>query len=296
MKKILLSAFIGALILTSCGEKNKVEGTDGAAEGTTSKELVTKPKPPKSEGPVRVLFVGNSHTEYFASFPKMLEALAKENNKEVEVKSLLEMGVSIDKIISANKKEADKLFGRTDKDGNYFDYIILQEATPVAIQELEKYKTNTKNVYDQVIKNSPGVATYIYGLTVPFEYNGADYKDYQPLLVENGVTVAKALPNTGYLDFSSVLGAAYEGKEDYVAVKDGKDVLRHTDSSRHMLNDAVFVNSIVLYQTLFGETPKIPLQLPLSTSTGDSDNIKIMDVKDGVSNPDALLKLATRFK
>lgn len=296
MKKILLSAFIGALILTSCGDKNKTAGTDGATEGTTSKELVAKPTPPKAEGPVRVLFVGNSHTEYFASFPKMLEALAKENNKEVEVKSLLAMGVSIDKIIGANKKDADKLFGKTDKDGNYFDYVILQEATPVAIQELDKYKTNTKNVHDQVITNSPGVATYIYGLTVPFEYNGADYKDYQPLLVENGVAVAKALPNTGYLDFSSVLGAAYEGKEGYTATKDGKDVLRHTDSSRHMLNDAVFVNSIVLYQTLFGETPKIPQQLPLSTGTGDSDNIKVMNVKDGVSNPDALLKIATSFK
>lgn len=296
MKKILLSVFVGALVLTSCGDKNKTAGTDGATDESAPKELVTKPTPPKAEGPVRVLFVGNSHTEYFASFPKMLEALAKENNKEIEVKSLLAMGVSIDKIISENKKDADKLFGKTDKDGNYFDYVILQEATPVAFQELAKYKSNTKNVHDQVIKNSPGVATYIYGLTIPVEYNGADYKEYQPELINNGVAVAKALPNTGYLDFSSVLGAAYEGKEGYVASKDGKDVLRHTDSSRHMLNDAVFVNSIVLYQTLFGETPKIPQQLPLSTGTGDSDTIKVMNVKDGVSNPDALLKIATSFK
>ncbi|KUF45317.1 hypothetical protein HX071_06270 [Myroides marinus] len=294
MKKVLLFSLFGALVLTSCGDKNKKGETEGTTEAT--KELVAKPTAPKAEGPIRILFVGNSHTEYFASFPKMLEALAKENNKQVEVKSLLEMGVSIDKIIAANQKDADKLFGQTDKDGNYFDYVILQEATPVAIQELDKYKANTKNVHDQVIKNSPGVATYIYGLTVPFEYNERDYKDYQPMLIDNGVAVAKALPNTGFLNFSAVLGAAYEGKEGYTAIKDGKDVLRHTDSSRHMLNDAVFVNSIVLYQTLFGETPKIPQQLPLSTGTGDDHDIKLMDVTKGVMNPDALLKIATSFK
>jgi len=294
MKKVLLFSLFGTLVLTSCGDKNKKGETEGTAEAT--KELVAKPTAPKAEGPIRILFVGNSHTEYFASFPKMLEALAKENNKQVEVKSLLEMGVSIDKIIAANQKDADKLFGQTDKDGNYFDYVILQEATPVAIQELDKYKANTKNVHDQVIKNSPGVATYIYGLTVPFEYNERDYKDYQPMLIDNGVAVAKALPNTGFLNFSAVLGAAYEGKEGYTAIKDGKDVLRHTDSSRHMLNDAVFVNSIVLYQTLFGETPKIPQQLPLSTGTGDNHDIKLMDVTKGVMNPDALLKIATSFK
>lgn len=57
-----------------------------------------------------------------------------------------------------------------------------------------------------------------------------------------------------------------------------------------------FLNSIVLYQYLFGETPKIPLQLPLSTGTGDNDEIKLMDVSKGVSNPEALLKIATSFK
>ncbi|MDR0229976.1 MAG: hypothetical protein LBI72_13095 [Flavobacteriaceae bacterium] len=292
MKKVLLFSLLGALVLTSCGDKK------GGSEGTvdTVKELVTNPKAPKAEGPIRILFVGNSHTEYFASFPKMIEALAKANNKQVEVKSLLEMGVSIDKIMTANQKDANKLFAQTDKDGNYFDYVILQEATPVAIQELDKYKANTKSVHDRVIKNSPEVATYIYGLTVPFDFDGADFKDYQPMLLDNGVAVAKALPNTGFLNFSAVLGAAYEGKEGYVAIKNGKDTLRHTDSSRHMLNDAVFMNSIVLYQTLFGETPTIPQQLPLSTGTGDNDTIKIMDVAKGVSNPDALLKIATSFK
>lgn len=289
MKKIVLFALFASLALGSCGNK-----TNDADQETIA--LVAKPTPPNAEGTLRVLFVGNSHTEYFASFPKLLEALAQENNRSLEVKKLVEMGESIDRILDSNKKEADKIFSATDADGNYFDFIILQESTPVAIQELETYKANVKTIHNLATKNSPDVATYIYGLTAPFEYNGSDYKDYQPILQENGITVAQSVPNTGYLNFSSVLGAAYQGKEGYIALVDGKDQLRFTDNSRHMLNDAVFVNSIVLYQTLFGETPKIPQQLPLSTGTSDNDDIKVMDVSKGVSNPDALLKIAANFK
>lgn len=289
MKKIVLFALFASLALGSCGDKTK-------DADQTATALVAKPTPPTAEGTLRVLFVGNSHTEYFASFPQVLEALAKENSKPLEVKKLVEMGVSLDRILASNKKEADKIFSATDADGNYFDFIILQESTPVAIQDLEDYKANVKTIHDLATKNSPEVATYIYGLTAPFEYNGSDYKEYQPILQENGVMVAQSVPNTGYLNFSAVLGAAYQGKEGYIAVVEGKDQLRFTDSSHHMLNDAVFVNSIVLYQTLFGETPKIPQQLPLSTGTADHDGIKIMDVEKGVSNPGALLKIAANFK
>lgn len=293
MKKLFLYSLIGAFFLTSCNSGNKSENNN---ENENQQEVVANPTPPKSEGTIRVLFVGNSHTEYFASFPKMLEALAKENNKQVEVVTLIEMGVSIDKILSSNTAKANKLFAQTDKDGNYLDYIILQESTPVAAQKEKQYKDDCKMIHDLAIKNSPDAATYIYELMAPFEYGSADYKDFQPILLTNAVEVAKSLPNTGILKFATVLNSAYEGKEGYSAKKDGKDVLRHTDSSRHMLNDAVFLNSIVLYQTIFGETPKIPQQLPLATGIKDSDKIVLMDVSKGVSNPEALIKIAASYK
>lgn len=279
---ILCSLAIGVLFLTSCG--------------SGSKELTSKPTPPKSEGPVRVLFVGNSHTEYYASFPKMLEALTKANNKQVEVFTLIEMGVSIDQILKANKNKANQLFAETDTDGNFFDYIILQESTPVALQEEEKYKTNCKAIHDLVVKNSPDVATYIYGLAIPFDYTDSNYKEYQKILTGNAISVAKSLPNAGVLPFAQAIENAYQGKEGYSAEKDGKNVLRSTDSSRHMLNDAVFMNSIILYQYLFNETPQIPQQLPLATGTDDDDEIVLMNVSEGVSNPTALEKIAASYK
>lgn len=279
---ILCSLAIGVLFFTSCGSE--------------SKESISKPTPPKSEGPVRVLFVGNSHTEYYASFPKMLEALTKANNKQVEVFTLIEMGVSIDKILSANQDKADQLFAKTDTDGNFLDYIILQESTPVAIEEEDEYKANCKTIHDLVVKNSPDVATYIYELAVPLDYTDSDYKEYQKILTQNAMSVVKSLPNAGKLPFAQAIKDAYEGKEGYSAEKDGKDVLRFTDNSHHMLNDAVFMNSIILYQYLFNETPQIPQQLPLGTGTGDDDKIVLMNVSEGVSNPSALEKIAASYK
>lgn len=282
-------------MLVSCDKKNETGATTNDSN-STSKEAVAKPTPPKAEGTIRVLFVGNSHTEYFVSYPKMLEALCKENGKNVEVLTLVEMGVGIDDVLSANKTKADKMFGQTDTDGNYIDYVIMQESTRIAIQDDAKFSSNTKMLHDLIVKNSPGVATYVYQLMIPDDVESSDFKEYQPLMNENISKIAKALPNAGVINFASVLISAYEGKEGYESKKDGADLLRFTDSSRHMMNDAVFLNSVVLYQYLFGEAPKIPQQLPLSTGTGDSDEIKLMDVSKVVSNPEALLKIATSFK
>lgn len=290
MKKTFITFLIGTMFLVSCGSGSNNKTTTETSE--PKKEQIAKPTPPKAEGPIRVLFVGNSHTEYYVSFPEALTALAKENNKEIEVSTLLKMGVSIDKILSGNKLKANKLFAEVDSDGNYFDYVILQESTPVAIQKEKQFASDCKMMHDAIIKNSPEVATYIYELMAPFDASGSDYKDYQKILDDNVETVAKSLPNTGILQFATALQLAYSGQEDYTAIKDGKDLLRHTDSSCHMLNDALFLNSIVLYRTLFGETPKIPQQLPLTTGTGDNDDIKMMDVNVGVSNPAALEKIA----
>lgn len=280
-------------MLVSCTSGNK---TDANKLTESQLEIIAKPVSPRSEGTVRVLFVGNSHTEYFASFPMMLEALAKENGKQVEVVTLIEMGVSIDKILAAKRSDANKLFAKSDTDGNYLDYIILQESTPVAIQNENQYINDCKMVHDMAIANSPDVATYIYELTYPFDYTDSDFKEGQQILTEHALKATKSLPNTGILRFGEAIGSAYQGKEGYVAIKDGVDMLRHTDNSHHMLNDAVFLNSLILYQVLFSEIPKVPQQLPLATGTGDNDGIELMDVSKGVSNPQALVKIAASYR
>lgn len=294
-KTFLLCSLLSIFLFSACNSGNKNSSSNGSGNATEKKDEL-KAVAPKAEGTKRILMVGNSHTEYFASFPQMLEALCKENGKDVEVLTLLEMGVSMDQILSSNKSKADKFFADKDADGNYLDYLILQESTPIAYQEEANYIKNSKAIYDLAIANSPGVATYVYELTFPENFSSSEFKEDQKVLSDNAMKVAKSLSNAAVLPFSETLAAAYAGKEGYSATKNGKDLLRHTDNSRHMLNDAVFMNTIVLYEKMFGETPKIPAQLPLSSGVGDRDEIVMMNVSEGISNPDALIKIANSFK
>ena len=288
MKKNFFLLLLG-FSLVACNSNKTDKGNESAIK-------ITKPQPPKHEGPIRVLFVGNSHTESIVSYPMLLDALCKANGKQVEIYTLVEMGVSIDKILEAHKSEADELFGKKDSDGNFLDYVIVQESTPVAAEEVEHFSKEAKTIHELVTKNSPNIATYIYELAAPVDCSDTDYEEMQKLLSDNVAKVAKETPNAGILNFATVLRSAYEGKEGYVAIKDGKDLLRNTDGSKHVLNDAGFMNSVVLYQYLFGETPKIPQQLPLATGTGDQDEIKDLDVSTAISNSQALLKIAGLYK
>jgi len=227
-----------------------------------------------------------------------MAAICKENGKQVEIEKLVEMGVAIDEILAANKAKAEKSFAATDKDGNYYDYIVLQEKTPIAIQELEKYKANCKALVDMASKNSPGVAVYVYQLMspVPFKGNVEEFKQYQDEINKNTIAVAKSLPNAGVYRLGEAVADAYAGKNGYAFEKGSEELLRHGQNSLHMLNDAGYMASALLYQTIFGVEPKMPAQLPLSTGTGDNDPIKLQDIATAVSNVDALNKIADSYK
>ena len=299
MKRLFFSIFTLSVVflMVSCkGNKSEQEG-EVQKNKKTKTTSIEKPKPPKNEGMIRLLFVGNSHTEYFISLPDIMETLCKENNKSVEIAKLVEMGIDISEILDANSAVLDEYFSISDPDGNYFDYVILQEKTPVAIMNLNDYKENCKNVVDLVLKNSPEAAIYIYELMPPTNFkNKTEFRTYKDKLSKNATEVAKSLPNSGVLPLGSAVSDAYDGKEGYVAIKDGKDLLRHIDQSHHILNDAGFLNSIIIYETIYGEEPKIPTMLPLSTGTGDYDPITLQEVNTAISNPETLLKIAAKYK
>lgn len=302
MKKNLLSLLVLSAMLSMFACKGNTSGQEGEEQSSDSEEGnkveivdVKKPKAPQNDGVVRVLFVGNSHTDYYVSLPSLLKSFCAENAKDVEINELVTMGASIDEIMDDNKAKAEQLFSMADEDGNYYDYIILQEKTPVAITELDDYKANCKSVVELVSVNSPDVAVYIYELMSPLEYDDSDYKDYGDEALANATKVAKSLKNTGVLRIGSAVADAYNGKEGYKAVVEGKDLLRHGQNTLHILNDGGFLCGALIYRTIYNDSPKVPAQLPLSTGTGDYDEIKMQDVSNTISNADALLKIAARY-
>lgn len=295
MKQTSLLWCAAIAVLTSCN--NGPAGTAGDAGKTAAgmaTESLPRPKAPVAQGAPRILFVGNSHTEFFVSMPQLFAELCATNNQPMEVDKLVTMAVAIDEIYNDHKEEAEKDFAKTDADGNYYDYVVLQEKTPVALQEPDKYKANVKMLVDKIRKNSPGAAVYIYeGMSpVPYDKGGKEFKDYHEEMRSNALAVMKESGNAGLLRMGDAVKDAYEGKQGYQYEVDGKDRLRFGENTLHALNDAGFMEAVLLYAALFDKQPKIPESLTLSAGTGDNDGMKKMPVAQGVSNPKALAAIA----
>ncbi|MBQ7172064.1 MAG: hypothetical protein IJR89_07295 [Clostridia bacterium] len=121
----LLTAFLcGALPACAGGSPLPEEKTGTlpaeSAEQTETPETETPPK----AGPVRVLFIGNSHT-YFNDMPTIFGEIAAADGREIEVKSVLKGGWTLEK--HANK--TDECGEQIEKmlQEERFDYVILQE-------------------------------------------------------------------------------------------------------------------------------------------------------------------------
>lgn len=286
MKKHILFLGITAILFSACNNKST------ATENTASTETAAHPKAPKAEGTPRILFIGNSHTEFFVSAPTLFGEICKANNQPMNIDQLVTMGVSIDKIYADHRLEAEQNFAKTDKDGNYYDYVIVQESTPVALAEPEKYQANVKMIVDKIRKNSPGVAIYIYEGMSPLPFTESEYKEYFDEMQKNAASVVEATKNSGLLRVGDAINDAYNGKNDYKYLVGNKDNLRFGENTLHLLNDGGFMQAVLLYATIFDKKPIIPAQLTLSTGTDDNDEMKKQDVPKAVSNPKALAEIA----
>jgi len=290
MKKHILFLGVAAILFSACNNKQTSAEDSSTAENSSSE--ITHPKAPKAEGTSRILFIGNSHTEYFVSAPVLFEELCKANNQPMNIDQLVTMGVSIDKIYDDHKTEAEENFAKTDKDGNYYDYVIIQESTPVALAEPDKYAANVKMIVDKIRKNSPDVAIYIYEGMSPLPFTESEYKEYYDEMRKNAISITEATKNAGLLRVGDAVNDAYNGKNDYKYLVANKDNLRFGENTLHLLNDGGFMQAVLLYSTIFHKKPAIPKELTLSTGTGDNDDMKKQEVSKAISNQKALEEIA----
>lgn len=299
-KVFFLSFFL--LLFVSC--KNNADQQAQSSDGTvsqTSKSSASSAKgkranvkAPKAEGKKRVLFVGNSHTEYYVNITDIFQSLCKENGKDFEIERFIEMGASMDEVYSSQKSKIIQKLSKADDDGNYFDYVLLQEKTGVTIEELDTYKENVKTFVEEIHKKSPGTVVLLYELMNPFHYKNekSDFDYFLPIMKENALDVRDATPNCQLLRIGTAVKEAYEGKHGYKAFKGDEDLLRHGNNTLHMLNDAGFLASVLLYETILKEEPKIPTQLPFSDGINAAGSISLQAVDKAVSNKEALMKIS----
>ncbi|KAF2339059.1 MAG: hypothetical protein REI96_12375 [Flavobacterium nitrogenifigens] len=283
-KHILFLSVIVSTLITSCH--------NSASENLMTSDGIRKPKPPKAIGPPRILFIGNSHTEYYVSAPTLFQELCNANNQNVNIQQLVTMGVPLDKVYFTNKTEANQNFSNIDKDGNYYDYVIIQESTPIALTNLSKYRDNLKLFAQKIHKNSPDAAIYVYQNMSPLSYINSEYYNYYKELRKNTILAAAFIKNAGLLRVGDAVKDAYEGKNGYKYLTNNKDNLRDGKSTLHFINDGGFLQAVLLYATIFDKKPIIPKKLILSTGTGDNDCMRKQEVSKTVTDPVALEEIA----
>lgn len=292
MKRYLLFLISGAVLASCDGKPPTGPEKNNNVTKTTENKSTSRPHLPKATGAPRILFVGNSHTEFYVSLPIMFEELCHASNQPMNVDKLVTMGVSIQEIYDDHHAEAEKDFGKTDADGNYYDIVVLQEKTPIALSELDEYKTNVKMMVDKIRKNSPGAAIYIYEGMSPMPFDDGDYEEGYKEMQKNALAVANDNSNAGLFRVGDAVKDAYEGKEGYKYNAAGKDRLRFGENTLHLLNDGGYLEAVLLYATIFDKMPVVPSELTLSTGTNDNDEMKKQPIAQAISNPKALEKIA----
>jgi hypothetical protein len=295
LKATLFSLLLisGYLAFSSCnGGRQKEES-----------KMEERPALSESKHPVigspKILFIGNSHTEYYVSLPQMFNDLCAYNKKEMSVDTLVEMGTPLSIFLTDENNRLESKITKTDNDSNYYDYVVLQEETPVAIDDPDTYDNSVKELMEKIKKNSPDAEFLIYEIMSPIgckeKMDSYDFTDFYNKIKENTEGVASN-NKARIFHLGSAIKDAYSGVEDYKYNVNGQDRLRHGVQNLHMLNDAGFMASALLYATLFNERPAIPEKMTLSTGTGENDGWKMQPVKTAVSNPSALLNIAMKNK
>ncbi|WP_337964798.1 hypothetical protein [uncultured Flavobacterium sp.] len=286
MKKQVLIFSIAVILFSSCNKQALTEDYSGLEKN------ITHPKPPKTEGPPRILFIGNSQTEYFVSAPILFKEFCNANNQPVNVDQLITVGVSLQKVYETNKTEANQIFSNQDKDGNYFDYVIIQESTSIALSDIEEYKANVKMLVKKIHKNSPDVAIYIYQGISPLSYTDSNFIKSHTKLRKNAILIMSFIKNAGLLKIGDAVKDAYDGKNGYRYLVENKDNLRYGKHTLHLINDGGFLQANLLYATIFDKKPIIPKKLLLISGTRYYDSTRKQEVNHAISNPEALQEIA----
>ena len=286
MRNHLLIFSITAIFFSSCNERFSTKNQ------ITFGKNIPHPIPPKASGPPRILFIGNSQTEYFVSAPVLFEEFCRANNQQINVDQLITVGASLEEVFSTNKTEANQNFSNQDKDRNYYDYVIIQESTPIALSKIDNYKDNVKMIIEKIHKNSPNVAVYIYQGIPPVPYTDPKYTEYHNKMRRNAISVMNFIKNAGLLKVGDAVKDAYDGKNGYKYLMENKDNLRYGKHTLHLINDGGFMQAILLYATIFDKKPIIPKKLLLITGTGYFDSMRKQEVVKAISNPKALNEIA----
>lgn len=251
--------------------------------------------PPYAKGPRRILFVGNSHLQYYISIPELFAELCRFNKVPIREERVVEMGISLQEIYRDYKDKVDQACARKDDDGNYFDYVVLQERTPVVTGNAAEYKASVHTFMSLIRRNSPDAVFLVYEMAPSrdYQHNQEEFRELYRTILEVNREIVAENSNTKLYRVAEAIDAAYRGQSGYQYFVGGRDRLRHGSLTLHLLNDSGFMAAVQLYFTLFGKEPAVPDRMPFTDDT--LGRPRPNTVKEAVSNPEALLQIAMNY-
>jgi len=265
-----------------------------ASQCKKKKEVHPKPEPTVNKA-YNILLIGNSHTEYCTSIPKLFNEIAKFNNKVVEVFTKVEEGTSLKILLDEENAKTINVMDSADADGNYFDFVVLQESTGIVLNEYEAYKSNLQNWQNSLKAQSPNARYLLYQSMSPYDFF-TDLSTFNSVHTDIGKTMDKLLneiSNSRIYGVGKCIKEAYEKSEGYDPARSNEDQLRYGDDAMHQRNDAGFLSAVLLYYQIYNETPQIPEKLDLNNnaSCGTFTQEKVSDI---IPQSSSLVKIAVK--
>ena len=194
---------------------------------------------------MKILFIGNSYT-FFNDMPNLLEALAKENGKELYVDSVTKGGRRLYENLKEGDENGEKIKSLIKE--NDYDALILQEQSFLAIVDYESFLGGIRDLV-ALVKAKRNILYATWGRKTGSEK-----------LTELGLT-SEEMTNKlteAYISAAKSVGAeiSHVGK---TFLKISKE-LPNLDIYKPDLSHPSYLGSVVAaichYRTLFGEMPK----------------------------------------
>ena len=196
------------------------------------------PAPP---GAIRVLFIGNSYTDYNGSIPAVLQAMADQTGVPLVAHGSLSWGRSLE--WHFHRGQARRAIAR-----GGWDYVVLQDHSRQAFEHPEKLAEYARRFDEQIQRIGARTVFFVtWARQHQPDKQAVIVREYERAALEMGAMIAP-------------VGLAWQR-----VIREDAEVKLHTNDRSHPTPAGSYLAACVFYHTLLGEPPA---PLPAKIQTG----------------------------
>ena len=263
----LLFSFL-LLILTACQENEMEEVNQDVLKHAELVDIpegergdVREPNPDNNpcdvdETDLRILFIGNSHTDnYTVDLAQLFEDLAVHNMQDVDLVDV----AAVNGFTLANHLSYAPTMNKVNQ-GNW-DYVILQENSGYLSQGNYAGFGASVNSFVNILANgSPDVKIVLYQVVPPWHHNSTTYSNLFTTWNSVFANIANNYSHMYVCNIGRAFTNAYNGNFGYNV--NNPDYLRYDATfSFHYANAGSFLTAVAFYAAIFNNKPCLPTSM-----------------------------------